>query len=68
MELEHQLLLLEEDLSLGVVAIPQTLISALQGYVVGKAGGDLHSAPSRSLTYPYLVPHAETILPGIVFE
>lgn len=38
MELDQQLLLLE-DLSLGVVAMPQTLILAVQGCVVGKAGG-----------------------------
>lgn len=67
MELDHQLLLLEEDLSLGVVALRQTLILALQSYVVGKAGDDLHFAPSRNLTNPYLLPLAETILPGIVF-
>lgn len=39
MELDHQLLLLEENLSLGVVAVPQSLILALQGYVRGTAGG-----------------------------
>lgn len=39
MELNHQLLLLEEDPSLGAVAMPQTLTLALQACVVGKAGG-----------------------------
>lgn len=48
--MDHQLLLLEKDLSLGVVAMPQTLILALQGCVVGKAGG---------VALTHILPHAE---------